>query len=97
MPMGWRPTRCQYGQLWLRIVDLSNVGYKDDPWVLGNRVAHVFYAQDLSIENKKAEKEKHVVVSRKQQIVGVDGVLDLEDFNQFSEMPLFYRPTWEDK
>jgi hypothetical protein len=23
----------------LRIVDLSNVGYKDDPWVLGNRVA----------------------------------------------------------
>jgi len=73
----------------LRIVDLSKVGYKDDSWVLGNHVAQVFYAQDLSIENKKAEKEKHVVVSRKQQIVGVDGVLDLEDFNQFSEMPLF--------
>ena len=29
----------------LRIVDLSKVGYKDDPWVLGNRVAQVFYAQ----------------------------------------------------
>ena len=30
-----------------------------------------------------------MVVSRKQQIIGVDGVLDLEDFNQFSKMPLF--------
>ena len=68
---------------------LSKVSYKDGLWVLGNRVAQVFYAQDLSIENKKAGKQKHVVVSRKQQIIGVDGTLDPEDFNQFSEMPLF--------
>ena len=73
----------------MRIVDLSKVGYKDDPWVLGNRVAQVFYAHDLSIVNKKAGKQKHVVVSRKQQIIGDDGTLDPEDFNQFSEMPLF--------
>ena len=53
----------------------------------------VFYAEDLSIENKKARKPRLVVVSEKQQIVGVDGVLDPEDFKQFSEMPLFYRPT----
>ena len=52
-------------------------------------MAQVFYAQDLSIDNKKAIKQKHVVVSRKQQIIGVDGVLDPEVFNQFSEMPLF--------
>jgi len=82
----WGVSLNNYG---LRIVDLSKVGYKDDPWVLGNRVAHVFYAQDLSIENKKAGKQKHVVVPRKQQIIGVDGALDPEDFNQFSEMPLF--------
>jgi len=68
---------------------LSKVSYKDDPWVLGNRVAHVFYAQDLSIENKKAGKQKHVVVSGKQQIIRVDGVLDPEDFNRFSKIPLF--------
>jgi len=73
----------------MRIVDLSKVGYKDDPWVLGNRVAQVFYAQGLNIENRKAGKQKHVVVSGKQQIIGVDGVLDPEDFNQFSKMPLF--------
>ena len=30
-----------------------------------------------------------MVVFGKQQIIGVDGVLDPEDFNQFSEMPLF--------
>ena len=74
----------------LRIVDLSKVGYTDDPWVLGNHVAQVFYAEDLSIENKKTgRKPKHVVVSGKQQIIGVDNVLDPKDFNQFSEMPIF--------
>ena len=48
-----------------------------------------YYVQDLSIENKKAGKQKHVVVSGKQQIIGVDGVLDHEYFNLFNEMPLF--------
>jgi hypothetical protein len=73
----------------LRIFDHGKVGYKDDPWVIANRIAQVFYAEDMSPENKKAQKPKHVVVSGKQQIIGVDGVLDPDDFNQFSEMPLF--------
>ena len=30
-----------------------------------------------------------MVVFGKQQIIGVDGVLDPEDFNQFSKMSLF--------
>jgi hypothetical protein len=29
----------------VRVLDLSKVGYKDDPWILANRVAHVFYAE----------------------------------------------------
>ena len=65
----------------LRIVDLDKMGYKDDPWVLANHVAQVFYAEDISPESKKARKPKHVAVSGKQQIIGVDGVLDPEDFN----------------
>ena len=72
----------------LRIVDLNKLGYKDDPWVLGNRVAQVFYELDQSIENKKGRKAK----ARSclwETTIGVDGVLDPEDFNQFSEMPLF--------
>lgn len=28
------------------IVDLDNVGHKDDPWVLADRVAHVFHVTD---------------------------------------------------
>jgi hypothetical protein len=30
----------------LTLVDLANVGYKDDPWVLAERVAQVFYIAD---------------------------------------------------
>jgi hypothetical protein len=70
----------------LTLVDLKNVGHKDDPWVLTDRVAQVFYILDL-------ETRKHVVVSRKQKIVGVENVEDNdEDVNQFEEMLLFTNP-----
>jgi heptaprenylglyceryl phosphate synthase len=37
--------------------------------------------------------EKHVVVSAKQKIVGVENMEDnYEDVNQFEEMPLFVSP-----
>jgi hypothetical protein len=49
----------------LTLVDLKNVGHQDDPRVFADRVAHVFYVLDL-------ETGKHVVVSRKQKIVGVE-------------------------
>ena len=32
---------------------------------------------------------KHVVVSRKQHIIGVDGVDNVEAYNNYDEMPLF--------
>jgi hypothetical protein len=38
---------------------LENLGYKDDPWVLADRVAQGFYVLN-------PETEKHIVVSRKQ-------------------------------
>jgi hypothetical protein len=54
--------------------------------VLADRVAHVFYVLD-------PETGKHVVVSVKQKIVGVDNVEDNnEDINQFEEMSLFTNP-----
>jgi hypothetical protein len=34
----------------LTLVDLKNVGHKDDPWVLADRVAQVFYVLDTEIE-----------------------------------------------
>jgi hypothetical protein len=70
----------------LTLVDLKNLGHKDDPWVLADCVAQVFYVFD-------PETRKHIVVSRKQKIVGVDNVEDNdEDVNQFEETPLFTNP-----
>ena len=40
-------------------------------------------------EKKSTQKPKHVAIFKKEQIIGVDGVMDLEDVNQFSEMSLF--------
>jgi hypothetical protein len=42
----------------LTLVDLNNLGHKDDPWVLTDRVAQVFYVLD-------SETGKHIVISRK--------------------------------
>jgi hypothetical protein len=65
------------------MVDFKNVGYQDHPWVLADRVTQVFY-----VLNPKTGK--HVVISRKQKIVGVENVEDNdEDVNQFEEMSLF--------
>jgi hypothetical protein len=70
----------------VRVLDLNNVGYKVDPWILANHIAHVFYVEQIISNNEKksTDKPKHVVFPRKQQVIGVDGVPDLEDFNQFS-------------
>jgi hypothetical protein len=70
----------------MTLVDLINVFHKDDPWVLTDRVAQVFYVLD-------PETGKHVVISTKQKIVGVENVEDNdEDVNQFEEMSLFTNP-----
>jgi hypothetical protein len=74
-----------------RVLDLSKVGYKDDPWILANCAAQVFYAEQIICNNEKksTNKSKHAVFPGKQQAIGVDGVSDMEDFNQFNDMSLF--------
>jgi hypothetical protein len=70
----------------LTLVDLKNLGHKDDPLVLADRVTQVFYVLD-------PKTRKHIVASGKQKIVGVDNVEDNdEDVNQFEAMPLFTNP-----
>jgi hypothetical protein len=61
----------------LTLVDLKNVGHKDDPWVCADRVAQVFYILDQ-------KTGKHVVVSTKQNIVELENVEDNDkNVNQF--------------
>jgi hypothetical protein len=65
---------------------LKNLGHKNDPWVLADRVAQVFYVINI-------ETGKHIIVSGKQKIIRVDNVEDNdEDINQFEEMSLFTNP-----
>jgi hypothetical protein len=74
----------EYG---LTIVDLRNVGHKDEPWVLASTVAQVFYILDLK------DEKKHIVVSGKQQVVGGDNMEDEEEYNQFDEVTFFMDTT----
>ena len=70
----------------LALVNLKNVGHNDDTWVLADHVTQVFYVLD-------PETRKHIVVSGKQKIIGVDNVEDNDEgINQFEKMPLFTNP-----
>jgi hypothetical protein len=58
----------------VRVLDLSKVGYKDDPWILANHVAQVFYVEQIISNNEKksTDKTKHVAFPRKQQAIEDD-------------------------
>ena len=64
-------------------VDLRNVGYKTEPFVLAKDVLQVFYVPDT------VRTTRHIVISCKRRIVGVHNAVDEEEFNQFDEIPPF--------
>jgi hypothetical protein len=70
----------EYG---LKIVDLRNVGHKDEPWVHASTVAQVFYILDPK------DEKKHIIVPGKRRVVKVDNVEDEEEYNQFDEVSFF--------
>jgi hypothetical protein len=37
----------------ITMVDLNNLGYRDEPFVLANDVAQVFYVKDISTKPRK--------------------------------------------
>ena len=87
----------QYG---MTTVDLNNLGYLDEPFVLANDVAQVFYVKDMSTRPKKRknkqtntsydEPKRHIVLSGKRNIVGVEDKTDMsEDYNKFVEISPF--------
>ena len=81
-------------------VDLNNLGYHTEPFVLANDVAQVFYVKDMSSRPKKRkdkradtscdQPKRHIVLSGKKNIVGVEDKTDMsEDYNKFNEIPPF--------
>jgi hypothetical protein len=49
----------------LTVMDLENLGYRDDRWVLASRVAQVFYLPDPQTNLPPKKKTNHVVASGK--------------------------------
>ena len=59
--------------------EVKSISPKDEPWVLAKQLAQVFYITD-------PKNKKRVVVRKgKRSIVGVDGVVDEEDYDQFDD------------
>jgi hypothetical protein len=65
------------------LIDLRNVGHKDESWVLAVTVAQVFYILDPK------DEKKYIIIPRNQWVVGVDDVEDEEEYNQCDEVPFF--------
>ena len=56
-------------------VDLNDVGYEDEPFVLARSVKQCFYVVDPS------NKKRHVVMPGKRRIVGVDNIVDEDEYD----------------
>ena len=83
-------------------VDLKELGYRDEPFVLAKDVTQVFYVQDMSSNPKKDksrnkssivgaedEPKRHIVLAGKRKIVGVDDVTNEEEYNKVEDMTPF--------
>jgi hypothetical protein len=81
-------------------VDLNNLGYLYEPFILAKDVAQFFYVKDRTSNLRKRkdkktntscdEPKRHIVLSGKRNIVGVKDKTDMsEDYNDFGEIPPF--------
>jgi hypothetical protein len=71
--------------------DMTNVNfrflsYREQPFILAKDVTQVFYVKDLDYASKE---EHHIVLQGKRKIVGVEDVIDEEEYNQFDALPPF--------
>lgn len=81
-------------------MDLNNLAYADEPFVLANDVAQVFYVKDMSTKPRKrkdkeanasyGEPKWHIVLSGKRNIVEVDDKTDMSgDYEKFDQIASF--------
>lgn len=65
------------------LVDLSKNGYLSEPFILAKQATQVFFVEDPK------DSRWHIVMHGKRHILGVDNVVDEEEYNQFDELPPF--------
>ncbi|XP_071686961.1 uncharacterized protein [Rutidosis leptorrhynchoides] len=65
------------------IVNLSTNGYSSEPFILAKQATQVFFVQDP--KNSKW----HIVLHGKRRILGVENVVDEDEYDQFDELPPF--------
>ncbi|KAJ0508051.1 putative Transposase-associated domain-containing protein [Helianthus annuus] len=65
------------------LVDLTSNGYASEPFVLARHVTQVFYVNDPS------KPTHHIVLQGKRRILGVDNVVDEEEYDHFDDLPPF--------
>ena len=74
-------------------MDLNNIGYKDEPYILATDVTQEFYMKDISTKSKREknndnsivnEPKRHIVLSGKRNIVKIENKLDMssEDYER---------------
>jgi hypothetical protein len=86
----------QYG---MTIVDLNNLRYRDEPFVLAKDVNQVFYMKNMSTKPKKGknnnndsdnEPKHHIVLSGKRNIVRIEDKSDMsKDYEKNDGIPPF--------
>jgi hypothetical protein len=80
----------------MTIVDLTKIGFKDEPFILAKNVHQVFYVNDVTSKPKNKnlegpqEPKRDIVLPGKRVIVGVEDKTDKSyDYDQFDGMPPF--------
>nr|GEW39597.1 hypothetical protein [Tanacetum cinerariifolium] len=65
------------------LVDLSTDSYTSDPFILAKLATQVFYVKDPS------KSRWHIVLHGKRSILGVENVVDKDEYDQVDELPPF--------
>ncbi|GKA27523.1 ribonuclease H-like domain-containing protein [Tanacetum coccineum] len=64
-------------------VNLSTNGYASEPFILAKQANQIFFVEDPS------DSRWHIVLQGKRRIVGVENVVDEDEYDQFDELPPF--------
>jgi hypothetical protein len=59
-------------------VNFRFLDYGEQPFILAKGVTQVFYVKDPDSTNKE---EHHIILQRKRKIVGIEDVVDKEEYN----------------